>query len=576
MKQFKKTPLLLFTALLVSALLAPLLINPGRSEALSGSQFSKGNIIGDSVFFNPNVMNSTQIQIFLDSKVPECDTNGTKSYGGTTRAAYGTSRGYPPPYTCLKSYRQNIPSRSAQTGLCGAIPARNSRTAAQIIDEVARACGVSQRALLVLLQKEQSLVTDDWPWSIQYRSATGFGCPDTAPCDSEYYGFFNQVYSAARQFKRYALNESSYNYRKQRNNYVQYHPNAGCGGSTFYIHNQATAGLYNYTPYQPNQAALNNLYGEGDGCSAYGNRNFWRMYNDWFGSTQAALCNFPSNTDNGVYRLVDLNSNSYFLTISPSEVCSATGRYGYHLDSILFYPDNTGSDPIYRLERNGTYLFTASSSEVSRAQSYGFRVEGVAFYGSNTYDAQNAPLPVYRLNYPQTGAYMYTVSLEEAKMARDKAGYTIEGIAFYTANNTGLETKDIYRLASTYSGWLYTASESERTNAINSYGFRAEGIGFRTKTGYRSTSLPVYRLAAKGGYLFTTSLTERKRAIQLGYRYEGVAYHGFDATGVNGTTPVYRLAHPRGAYLFTTSTTERQRAVQDYGFRYEGIGFKVP
>ncbi len=53
-----------------------------------------------------------------------------------------------------------------------------------------------------------------------------------------------------------------------------------------YIENQATAGLYIYTPYVPNQAALNNLYGTGDGCSAYGNRNFWRTFTDWFGSTR--------------------------------------------------------------------------------------------------------------------------------------------------------------------------------------------------------------------------------------------------------------------------------------------------
>jgi hypothetical protein len=51
------------------------------------------------------------------------------------------------------------------------------------------------------------------------------------------------------------------------------------------ILNQATANLYDYTPYVPNSAALNNLYGLGDGCSSYGNRNFWRIYNDWFGST---------------------------------------------------------------------------------------------------------------------------------------------------------------------------------------------------------------------------------------------------------------------------------------------------
>jgi hypothetical protein len=53
------------------------------------------------------------------------------------------------------------------------------------------------------------------------------------------------------------------------------------------IQTQATAGLYNYTPYQPNSAALANLSGTGDSCSAYGNRNFWRYFNDWFGSTYA-------------------------------------------------------------------------------------------------------------------------------------------------------------------------------------------------------------------------------------------------------------------------------------------------
>ena len=53
-----------------------------------------------------------------------------------------------------------------------------------------------------------------------------------------------------------------------------------------YIRNQATAALYIYTPYRPNQGALNNLYGTGDSCSSYGNRNFWRMFTDWFGSTK--------------------------------------------------------------------------------------------------------------------------------------------------------------------------------------------------------------------------------------------------------------------------------------------------
>ncbi len=256
----------------------------GTAHALSGSEFQPGRIIDDALFYNGGTLDANTIQIFLNSKVPTCDTNGTQPYGGTTRAAYAASRGYSTPFTCLKDYSQDTPTKAAETGLCNQYNG-GTKSAAQIIYDVGQACGVSQRAIIVLLEKEQSLITDSWPWSIQYRSATGYGCPDTAPCDAEYYGFFNQVYNAARQFKRYDRDSTLFRYRAYRDNYVQYHPNAACGGTNVYIQNRATAGLYNYTPYQPNAPALNNLYGTGDSCSAYGNRNFWRIYNDWFGGT---------------------------------------------------------------------------------------------------------------------------------------------------------------------------------------------------------------------------------------------------------------------------------------------------
>jgi hypothetical protein len=271
-------------AIILLALLCVGGVLSARVSALSGSQFQAGRIMDDGVFFNSNTTDITGIQSFLNSKVPACDTNGSQPHGSTTRAAYGTSVGHPPPYTCLKDYRQDTPSKNAESGLCNTYVGGN-KPSAQIIYDVAQSCGVNPKVLVVLLEKEQSLVTDDWPWDTQYRSATGYGCPDTAPCDSEYYGFFNQVYNAARQFKRYGRDATLFSYRAGRENYIQYNPNAGCGGTNVYIQNQATAGLYNYTPYQPNAAALNNLYGSGDSCSAYGNRNFWRLYNDWFGWT---------------------------------------------------------------------------------------------------------------------------------------------------------------------------------------------------------------------------------------------------------------------------------------------------
>ncbi len=281
-----KTTLIITASILIGFSLV-IIQTPDKVNALSGSEFQAARIMDDGVFFNPNTMTAGQIQEFMNAKVPVCDTYGTQQYAGMTRAEYSATRGYYPPFTCLKDYVTTTVNKSVEPGICNGHTA-GTKTAAQIIYEVAQSCGVSPKVLLVLLQKEQSLVTDDWPWPTQYRSATGYGCPDTAPCDAEYYGYFNQVYMAARQFKRYAAYPSNYNYRSDRNNYIQYNPNAGCGGSTVFIVNQATAGLYNYTPYQPNASALANLYGTGDSCGAYGNRNFWRMYNDWFGATIAS------------------------------------------------------------------------------------------------------------------------------------------------------------------------------------------------------------------------------------------------------------------------------------------------
>ncbi len=328
------------TMIIVSCLV---FISSTLASALSGADFQAGRITDDGVFFNAGSLTTSDIQAFLSAKVPVCDTNGTQPYGGTTRAAYGTSKGYPPPYICLKDYRQDTPAKAAEVGLCNGIVAGSNKSAAQIIFEVAQSCSVSPRALIVLLQKEQALVTDDWPWSSQYRSATGYGCPDTAACDSAYYGFFNQVYSAARQFKNYARVPSSFNYIAGRNNYIQYNPNASCGGSTVFIQNQATAGLYNYTPYQPNASALNNLYGTGDGCGAYGNRNYWRLYNDWFGSTFSPEYAW------------DVVSQQY--TNNTADIVAGSTT------QVTLVARNTGLQTWYRDGANATHLATSNPND---------------------------------------------------------------------------------------------------------------------------------------------------------------------------------------------------------------------
>lgn len=291
-------PLILAVGLLLG--LVGSAVVPARTNALSGSEFQAGRIIDDAKFFAASPMSVGDIQTFLNAKVPSCDTWGTKTiydsdYGDTvTRAVYSQRRGVSTPFTCLKDYQTVLLPKSAESNLCGNI-SYSGASAAEVIYWVGHSCGINPQVLIVLLQKEQSLITDDWPWPRQYTKATGYGCPDSAlgldvdsnqnGCYDDYEGFFNQVFYAARQFKRYARDSSQFNFRANTNASIRYNPSLSCGSSTVYIQNQATAGLYNYTPYQPNAAALNNLYGSGDSCSAYGNRNFWRMFNDWFGST---------------------------------------------------------------------------------------------------------------------------------------------------------------------------------------------------------------------------------------------------------------------------------------------------
>lgn len=307
----------LLTITIVLALGAQVCVSfVSSASALSGSQFKADRIIDDPFFYQSSSMSTAQVQSFLNAKVPTCDTNGTKMYNSTmTRAQYGTSKGYPPPYICLKSYSQNTPAIAGESGICGNLSAKSGRSASLIITDVANACGISPKVLLVILQKEEGLVTDEWPWPSQYQKAMGFGCPDTSGCNTSYYGFFNQVYHAARQFKLYRANPTNYNYVAGQSNKIFWQTSggnflnptgntsdpsrsgqSGCGYSMVSIQNQATAGLYNYTPYRPNQSALNNLYGSGDTCSAYGNRNFWRYYNDWFGPTLTDIVRARADT----------------------------------------------------------------------------------------------------------------------------------------------------------------------------------------------------------------------------------------------------------------------------------------
>jgi uncharacterized protein with LGFP repeats len=263
--------LLAVLTVLAGSLLSPVATStpaqPASAADLRG--FDPGNIISDAVFFDGLAMDAPAIQDFLNAKGSACKvgTDGT---------------------ACLKNYSMETFDRSAD-GLCDGYRGARLESAAVILAKVAASCQVSPRVLLVLLEKEMGLVRTTNPTAKKYDRAAGYACPDSGNgwCDPAYAGLQNQLYRSAWQYQRYAAYPQNYPYRAGRDNVIQWHPSTGCGTSIVRIANQATAGLYSYTPYRPNQAALNAGYGTGDACSSYGNRNFWNYFTDWFGSTQS-------------------------------------------------------------------------------------------------------------------------------------------------------------------------------------------------------------------------------------------------------------------------------------------------
>jgi len=185
----------------------------------AGIDFDKGKIIEDNDLFDCEDMSLVDIQKFLQKR------NGT-----------------------LQSYQAMDVNGQ-------------KKSAAEIIFDSANRHGINPKFLLVMLQKEQSLVEDDSPSQKQYDWATGYGvCDNCDPDDiklSEYKGFGIQVDNAAALQKWYLENRNNGWLKFSGQTYVIDEQN-------IFIKNQATANLYNYTPH------------------IAGNLNFWKIWNRWF------------------------------------------------------------------------------------------------------------------------------------------------------------------------------------------------------------------------------------------------------------------------------------------------------
>lgn len=194
------------------------------SQTLATADFNPNYIVSDAQILDYDSMNLTEIQSFLTKK-------------GGFLAKYSTTD-----------------------------PEGKAMTAARIIYDRAQTNKISPKFILVMLQKEMSLVEDVDPVKNQLDWALGYGCPDGASCNERWRGFWKQVNSATLQFYDYLENPQNYTYKKGEA-YTFKNKYSTVGQITVNVTpvNDATAALYNYTPHVYN-----------------GNYNFFNIWQRYF------------------------------------------------------------------------------------------------------------------------------------------------------------------------------------------------------------------------------------------------------------------------------------------------------
>lgn len=153
--------------------------------------------------------------------------------------------------------------------------AGNSLKASQAIYNVAQSSKVNPKFIIVLLQKEQSLIEEANPSQRSLDWATGYGCPDGDACNTRWQGFYKQINSASLQFRDYIDNPHLYTYKKgQTYTFKNSYSTLVQETTVVTPANNSTAALYNYTPHVYN-----------------GNYNFWKIWNRYFQGSS-----YPSGT----------------------------------------------------------------------------------------------------------------------------------------------------------------------------------------------------------------------------------------------------------------------------------------
>lgn len=266
------------------------------------------------------------------------------------------------------------------------------RNAVDIIWDAAKTFGLNPRFLLVLLQREQSLIEDNDPTQDQLDWAMGYGvCDDCLKSDpgiQKFKGFGAQVYFAAQRIRESYLKDLD------ERGFTE----AGIGpgrlvsidGMSIVPANRATSVLYTYTPHLE------------------GNKNFARIWQRWFETDHVTGTLLQDRVTGGIWYIQDglrrpITSRAAFLSRFDPKTVIPVGPSvleSYPIGRPIRFPNYS----LLRSPRGTVYLIVDETRRGFTSQE-AFRTHG--FSPDEITDVSLDDLDAYREGEPITTQTVY-------------------------------------------------------------------------------------------------------------------------------------------------------------------------
>lgn len=489
-------------------ILLPFINSETRAQTLSLDVFNPNNIISNNEMLDVYSMSLSDIQSFLEVQ-------------GSYLANYQTTNAY----GVTKSAAEIIYDASVNNYNCDGADLSDEPTEAERLIKCSRITTINPKVLLVLLQKEQSLIKNPSPTPKALDEATGYGCPTGQTCSPYWKGFGKQVNSAALQFLHYMQDPNYYNFKinrtyisKDKYSMLKSVEKAVQDGSynsivtspnfiNVTIENQATAALYIYTPH---------VY--------YGNYNFYNLYKKYFPTTSSSIVTPPAPivspkvyADGSILKLANnpgiwlieggvkrpfLNYSSFISRFSENQIIETSPEI------LNAYPEGQGIKfPDYSIVRTpDETIYLLAGKEKRPFESFmSFRTIG--FHESEIEEATQADLANYKVGQTITAKSTYVTGA----LLQD----TTTGGVYYVENGTKAPLLDRVFLETKYKDLDIVRVSPEILDAY----LKVDPVLFPDGSLLKSNSFPAVYLISEGK---KKAFTNGEIFNELGYKFSNV------------------------------------------------------